>query len=260
MSTDFTVQLWLLKLGSVINLCLLANTFALPSSVADAHIVVPARIFFVVSAYRCLFPVRYEHEVVFHDSPFSSIFLTRLFATFSEVTYVYQFSYVLRRLNVNHVGWVDALTWVMVLQVLVSQALVWGAILTERFALYFYEELGWANIFGINTVLSGYLCATALGLGGARVLLYLSLLFGALYLPWQFFHLKALRAQARRSDASPASRTLAQGLARSLRARNPRRDAASWGGLIGLTWMMGYWATLLPLWVNEVVVVFSRPV
>jgi hypothetical protein len=45
---------------------------------------------------------------------------------------------------------------------------------------------------------------------------------------------------------------------RSLRVRNRRRDAGSWGGLVGLTWMAGYWATLLPLWISKVVAVLSR--
>jgi hypothetical protein len=262
MSADFTTRLWLLKLGALLNLYFLADTFAPAASGADAHLLVPARILFAVSAYRCLFPVRYEHNVVFHDSPFSSIFVTRLFATFSEVTCVYQFSYVLRRLNVGHVGWVDALSWVMVVQVAISQCLVWGAILTEQFSLYFYEELGWANIFAINTAVSGYLSVTIQGPGSAKWLLYLSLLFGAGYLPWQLFHLRALRAQANRSDAidrtGRANPTLKEGLARSLRVRNPRRDADAWGGLIGLTWMTGYFATLIPLWVHTIVVISSR--
>ena len=30
----------------------------------------------------------------------------------------------------------------MVLQVVISQCFVWGAILTERLVFYFYEELG----------------------------------------------------------------------------------------------------------------------
>jgi hypothetical protein len=260
---NFTVQLWLLKLGAVINLCLLASTFAPHSLAAGAHILIPARIFFAVSTYRCLFPVRYENYVVLHDSPFSSIFLTRVLATFSEVTYVYQFSYVLRRLNVDHAGWVDALSWIMVLQVVISQCLVWAAILTERLALYFYEELGWANIFAINTAVSTYLCATLHGLRDARLLLYLSMLFGAGYLPWQLFHLRALHAQAARNvqETGRGKRVswtmLKEGLMRSLCVRNRRRDADSWGGLIGLTWMAGYWAILIPLWVNQVVVVFS---
>src|SRR5216683_7970406 len=49
------------------------------------------------------FPVRYEHNVVFHDSIFSSIFVTRLFATFSEIAYIFLFSHVLRLLNIDHV-------------------------------------------------------------------------------------------------------------------------------------------------------------
>ena len=60
MFNDFTIPLWLLKLGALINLYFLASTHALLSGMAEAHIVVPAQIVFAVSAYRCLFPVRFE--------------------------------------------------------------------------------------------------------------------------------------------------------------------------------------------------------
>ena len=145
MFNDFTIVLWLLKLGALVNLYFLANTFALPSDTTDANIVIPAQILFLVSGYRCLFPNRYKDNVVFHASPLSSIFVTRLLATFSEVAYIYQFSYVIRLLNVGQVGWVDALSWLMVLEVVVSQGFVWGAILSGRVGLYFFEELGWAD-------------------------------------------------------------------------------------------------------------------
>ena len=103
MFRDYTIVLWLLKLGGLINLYFLVNTLLLPPAGADAYIVLPAQILFAVSAYRCLFPVRYEHNVVFHDSIFSSIFLTRVFATFSEIAYIFLFSRVLRLLNTDHV-------------------------------------------------------------------------------------------------------------------------------------------------------------
>jgi hypothetical protein len=74
----------------------------------DPNLVLPAQIFFVVSLYRCLFPVRYEHNVVFHDSIFSSIFATRLSATIAEVAYIYQFSRVLRlSTSSRSAGWTD---------------------------------------------------------------------------------------------------------------------------------------------------------
>ncbi len=92
MLRDYTIYLWLLKLGGLINLYFLAKTLPLPSEDAHAYIILPAQILFAVSAYRCLFPVRYEHNVVFHDSVFSSIFATRLFATFSEIAYIFLFS------------------------------------------------------------------------------------------------------------------------------------------------------------------------
>jgi hypothetical protein len=263
MLADFTVILWLLKLGSLINLYFLARTWMLASGGADTYVVVPAQILFAVSAYRCLFPVRYEHNVVFHDSIFSSIFVTRLLATFSEIAYIFLFSHVLRVLDVGHVGWVIVLSWLMVAQVVVSQGFVWSAILTEQFELYVYEELGWFFIFAANTIASAYLCLTVSALGGREALLLLNLLFGLVYLPWQIFHLRSLRANARREGAkierraASLSTRLITGFARAVRMRNRRTDAASWGGFIGLTWMSAYWATLIPMWVYCIVVVLS---
>jgi hypothetical protein len=134
---DYTIALWLLKLGGLIDVYFLANTHLLASGDADVYIVLPAQILFAVSAYRCLYPVRYEHNVVFHDSIFSSIFVTRLFATFSEIAWIFLFSHVLRLLNIDHVEWVTALSWLMVAQVVISQGFVWAAILTEQLELYY---------------------------------------------------------------------------------------------------------------------------
>jgi hypothetical protein len=263
MFTDFTIFLWLLKLGVLVNLYFLANTFALPSGTADPHIVIPAQILFAVSAYRCLFPGRYKDNVVFHDSPLSSTFVTRLLATFVEVAWIYQFSHVIRLLNVDHVGWVNSLSWVMVLQVVISQGFVWWAILTARPVFYYYEELGWGIIFVANTIASAYLYATVDTLGGREGLIQLNLLFGLVYLPWQLIHVRALRADARTGGeaagpGTPATwKLLANGLDRSIHERNRRSDAEAWGGVVGLTWMVSYWATLIPIWVNHVVGVLS---
>jgi hypothetical protein len=148
----------------------------------------------------------------------------------------------------------------MVVQVVLSQGFVWAAILTEQFELYYYEELGWALIFVANTITSAYLYRTVgAALGGRQVLLQLNLLFGTVYLPWQVIHLTTLRASAKRNSGktgagSPSiSMRLATGLKRSVREKTRRTDADSWGGLIGLTWMTGYWATLIPMWVYYIV-------
>lgn len=263
MVRDYTVFLHLLKFGSLINLYFIVET-ALLASGADAYIVLPAQILFVVSAYRCLFPVRYEHHIVFHESIFSSIFLTRFFATFSEIAYVFLFSHVLRVLNVDHIEWINVLSWLMVVQVVVSQGFVWTAILTEQFEFYFYEELGWGFIFAANTIASAYLYLTAAGARGEReVLLDLNLLFGILYLPWQTIHLSSLRAEAKRNrgKVGTESRRLGslwtRGLKRAVRVKNRRADAESWGGVIGLTWMSAYWATLIPMWTYYIVKVLA---
>jgi hypothetical protein len=259
MLRDYTIVLWLLKLGSLINLYFLVSTRLLASGDPDTYIVLPAQILFAVSAYRCLFPVRYEHNVVFHDSIFSSIFVTRLFATFSEIAFIFLFSHVLRLLDIDHVEWVIALSWLMVTVVVISQGFVWAAILTGQLKLYYYEELGWALIFVANTIASAYLYMTVGALGGREVLLKLNLLFGIVYLPWQVIHLTTLRASARRDSGRTGAGSasiwlrLESGLKRAMLVKTRRTDADSWGGLIGLTWMTGYWATLIPIWVYYIV-------
>jgi hypothetical protein len=217
--------------------------------------VLPARILLAVSAFRCLFPNRYVDNVVFHDTPASSIFGTRLLATFSEVAYIYQFSLVLRVLNTGDVGWVTGLAWLMVALVVVSQGFVWGAIATKRVGLYFWEELGWFAIFAANWVASAYLLATAPALGDGVILLWMSLVFGGLYLPWQGLHLRSLLEEA--AEGPEQGVPWRNGLRDALRERNRRTDATSWGGWIGLTWMVAYWASLIPVWMFTIAVVLS---
>jgi hypothetical protein len=264
MSRDLTIFLWLLKLGALVNLYLLANTLVPPASTADPRLLVPAQILFAVSAFRCLFPNQYKGNVVFHDTPLSSIFLTRLLATFAEVAFIYQLSCVLRLLNVDRLGWVDALSWLMVVQVVISQCFVWGAILTGRLALYFWEELGWAILVAANAIASVALYSTVDALADARNLLHINLLFALVYLSWQVANLRLQMADAKRAGETlrPATRVsgklLGEGLRRSIRERNRTTDATAWGGLVGVLWMMGYFATLLPIWSHYIVVVFSR--
>ncbi|MFI4979295.1 MAG: hypothetical protein ACHQIO_02995 [Nevskiales bacterium] len=257
---DFTIFLWLLKLGAVANLYFLLKTVSALAEGVDAWLAVPALIFFAVSAYRCLFPVRYESSAVFHESIFSSIFssifTTRLFATASEIVYIYAFSRVLRLLNVGDVAWVSALSWSMVVFATTSQVCVWTAVLTGQFRYYFYEELGWLLIFIANTTASAYLYATADAHGSREVLLQLSLVFGIAYLPWQYVHLAVLRANGE-AGAVPVAGGIARGLKRAIELKNRRTDAESWGGIVGLIWMAGYWATLIPIWLFYVVMVFA---
>src|SRR5262249_48335677 len=155
--------------------------------------------------------VRYEHNVVFHDSIFSSIFATRLFATIAEIAYIYQFSRVLRLLNVEQVGWLDALSWLMVATATISQAFVWAAILTGRLELYFVEGLVCLLVFTANTAAAAYLYVTTDVHGGRQALRVTILLFGAGSLPFQLIHLRSLRAAASKAG-STKTRRLSEGL------------------------------------------------
>ena len=94
MPSDFKTLLWILKIGAGVNVYLVASLLALSNP--NPQVVVPGLILLGVSGFRCLYPNRYLENIVFHDSPLSSIFLTRCLATFSEVAYIYQFSYVIR--------------------------------------------------------------------------------------------------------------------------------------------------------------------
>lgn len=256
MPNDFRTLLWLMKIGTLINVYLIFRLLSIDTP--DFHVVLPALILLSVSAFRCLFPNRYLENIVFHDNPLSSIFLTRFLATFSEVAYIYQFSYVIRILNVEQIGWIDGLSWVMVIQVVISQGFVWSAILTKRLDLYFYEELGWFIIFFANTAASAFLYfATDVPVEG-HFLLILNLFFGAGYLPWQVIHLRSLHAEAGVGVATePERASWRQGLHEAMQQRNRRTDARAWGGTIGLTWMVAYWATLIPWWVEHVASVVS---
>jgi hypothetical protein len=171
---------------------------------------------------------------------------------------------VLRLLNVDRIGWVDACSWLMVALVVIAQCFVWSAILTGRFALYFWEELAWAILVAANAAASAALYPNRDALGAAGMLIPISLLFGVVYLAWQVPNLRLQIADARQAGETlqPATRTswkrLREGLLRALRERNRTTDATAWGGLVGLSWMTGYFATLLPIWANQIVAVFSR--
>lgn len=262
---DCTRLLWLLKLGALANLWFLVDTPRLGTPGADPFVIVPALVFFAVSAFRCLFPVRYEHHVVFHDSPLSSIFWTRVLATFSEGFYIFLFAHALRVLNVDHVAWIGDLSWVMVVAVCVSQGFVWCAVLSENFKFYYFEELGWVVIFAANTIASVHLYLTTDATGGRAMLLQLSLLYAVGYLPFQIIHLAMLRAEWKTGDGShwllggpTFGARLASGLRRAVRVKKRRTDLASWGGVVGAAWMTGYFATVIPLWVYCVVRVLAK--
>src|SRR5262245_46647248 len=115
-------------------------------------------------------------------------------------------------------------------------------------------------MFVANTAASAYLYLSVETLADRAIVLLLNLIFGIVYLPFQVINLRAVRAQAKREGAATAPLTLerlATGLRRSIQVKNPRTDAESWGGIVGLIWMTCYWATLLPAWVYYIVAVLS---
>ena len=180
-----------LRIGVISNLFLLWASLTIANISNDLFLVVPAIILISVSAFRCLFPVNYASKSVIIDSVLSSVFVTRFLVTIVEVTYIYMFSYVLRIINSDQYMFVDLISWLMVIQVIISQFFCWGAILLKYERFYFYEEFGWFVIFFINTILS--IAMLSLDLSNAHhSLIIINIVFGALYLPWQVLHLKSI--------------------------------------------------------------------
>ena len=129
----------------------------------------------------------------------------------------------------------------------------------ERQKLYFYEELGWGLIFVINTIASAILYWTLDSLGGRELLLQLNLLFGVFYLPWQLIHLRDLRLSIKHQEINKDNYTdtslsvLKRGFYKSIQMKNLTTEPENWGGALGMTWMIGYWAILIPSWIYLIV-------
>ena len=242
-----------LRIGVVSNLFLLWSSLTMVNISNDLFLVVPALILILVSAFRCLFPVNYASKSVIIDSILSSVFVTRFLVTIVEVTYIYMFSYVLRIVNSDQYIFVDIISWLMVIQVIISQFFCWGAILLKYERFYFYEEFGWFVIFLINTILS--IVILSLDLSKAHhSLIIINIVFGALYLPWQVLHLKSI---TKRINSNPEIKAQEFNIdllkvkfefKSSLNDRKVSFDSKDWGGIVGMMWMYGYWILLIPVW------------
>ena len=255
----YKYSLWLLKLGVIPNLYFFYHTLNPPLLFVEAHFLLPAQILFLVSAYRCFFPVSYATNAVLHDSFLSSIFFTRLLATLVEISYIYQFSYLIRLFNQLHYSIVEIFAWLMVVQVCISQCFVWCAILMGRLKYYFYEEAGWFFIFLLNTISSVIIFMNVDLINNQQLLIKINLLFGFLYLPWQLYHLKAFHLRAKKQEEIKAfhirisQSQLIDGFHKSINYRMPTTKSQDWGGVIGMTWMLSYWAVLIPGWLYFII-------
>jgi hypothetical protein len=117
-------------LGLFTNMGLLYMTFNLHPDV-PCDILFTAQVFIAVAAFRCTFPNRYNECVVLHDTWLSSIWMTRFIATFSEVFWLYQLSYLNRDLNAirgnGALVWIDMASLLMVFLCCFAQCCVWAS-------------------------------------------------------------------------------------------------------------------------------------
>ena len=249
-----------LRIGVISNLFLLWASLTIANISNDLFLVVPAIILISVSAFRCLFPVNYASKSVIIDSVLSSVFVTRFLVTIVEVTYIYMFSYVLRIINSDQYMFVDLISWLMVIQVIISQFFCWGAILLKYERFYFYEEFGWFVIFFINTILS--IVMLSLDLSNAHhSLIIINIVFGALYLPWQVLHLKSITKRiniilkSKLKNSKWIYQKLKWNLKSSINDRKVSFESNDWGGVVGMMWMYGYWILFIPVWMFYIILI-----
>lgn len=156
-----------------------------------AGIMIPAQVFIIVCGFRCVFPNYYNDCVVLHDTWLSSIWLTRFFATFSEVFWLWQLAEVARDLNATREAgpliWIDVCSWVIVFLVCFAQCCVWASLTFETEFLMWYEEANWTIIFVLNTMINLWFLLS----GDVHSsedprwsCVWLSLVFGAIFLPF----------------------------------------------------------------------------
>ena len=249
-----------LRVGVISNLFLLWASLTFVNISNDLFLVVPALILISVSAFRCLFPVNYASKSVIIDSILSSVFVTRFLVTVVEVTYIYMFSYVLRIINSDQYVFVDLISWIMVIQVVISQFFCWGAILLKYERFYFYEEFGWFVIFFINTILS--IIMLSLDVSSAHhSLIIINIVFGTLYLPWQVLHLRSI---IQRINSNPEIKSqefkfnitnIKLELKKSIYDRKLSYESNDWGGTVGMMWMYGYWILFIPVWMFYIILI-----
>ena len=119
-----------------------------------------------------------------------------------------------------------------------------------------YEEFNWAIMFILNTGINLYFFVSGdmQSSNDPRwMCVYISLVFGAVYLPFQICgHLPAIDSAERRLKREKIKLDLSlkqvrKGCLRITNYRNKTRDFKAWGGMVGAIWMIGYWI-LEPFW------------
>ena len=259
----------LLVLGALSNLWLLRRTIGFRGVPPEAQL--PALVFCAVNAFRCAFPNRYNGNIVWRDTPLSSIFLTRVLATLAELAWVAQLGWYVRELCRGEGsdgaapvgplvgGVVGGAAWLMVALCAAAQGFVWLALLLETERLMWFEEALWAAIFVLNTAASAALLETgaadaATGDRGRGVVI--SLAFALPYLVFQLvFHLPHIAWDGGGSGGGGGGGALSlvslgqlrRGAERALFVRKQSNLASAWGGVVGTIWMWVYWV-VLPLW------------
>lgn len=253
--------------GALTNAVLLYWTFDLHEDV-PCDILFTAQVFIAVCGFRCVFPNRYNDNVVLHDTWLSSIWITRVLATFSETFWLYQLSVLNRDLNAirgnGPLVWIDIASWLMAFLCCFAQCCVWSSLTFQTDILMWYEEFNWALMFILNTSvnLTFFFTGDIYGADPRWQCVWISLLFGAIYLPFQIGgHLPYIMNADRRDRHKKEKinldfKQVKKGCLRMMTHRKPSTTSQDWGDSVGAFWMFGYWI-LEPVWLFLVALSYS---
>lgn len=161
--------------------------------------------------------------------------------------------------------WIDASAYLMVFLVCFAQCCVWSSFIFETDVLMWYEEFNWAFMFILNSAINLYFFFSddmAKSSDPRWSTVYLSLLFGIIYLPFQILgHLPYIdnidRQERRKKEKINLNwAQVKKGCWRSLTHRKQSTSAKAWGNSVGAFWMFGYFI-LEPFWVLIVAYTYS---
>ena len=236
-----------LLLGAIPNLFLLNHLLTLQPQAGRELMVTAAQVYVAVNCFRCCFPNRYSGNVVLHDTPLSSILLTRSLATFSEMAHLCTLAAVALDMNAGgrREEWIQIGAQALPFLCAAAQCLVWSSLLLETESLMWWEEALWAAMFVLNTSINASFYAA----GQSGALVTLSLVFGVLYLPWQCgLHLPSIPCPKGPPALGEVTwERIKRGAAKAAFTMDPTKDAEKWGGAVGAVWMISYWI-LMPWW------------
>lgn len=159
--------------------------------------------------------------------------------------------------------WIDASANIIVFLVCFAQSCVWSSIVFETDILMYYEECNWTIMFILNTAINiCFFFSGDMESSDPRwSCVYLSLIFGAIYLPFSILahlpHINSAYTGEKPKKMRLNCKQAKKGCLRSMFHRQASEASKDWGGNVGAFWMVGYWIGE-PFWLLFVANTYSQ--